>query len=284
MGGLAKDGKRTRHGLITDDSPTDGQRACLRAYNGLHTGLRRHFTRRVENNARGCLRTLRVRLTPNLPSESIRFLRHIYHGRETDRERAADGLAYGLLTGDKAPDRIATISSNWNLIYIHQCAIQCKGGRENSQWLVNPSRVGKRVGGHLSLLGFLFVHIRRGKGGNMFFFADPPCIGSRIMLYFALPLWGNSSDTVRRGPSNGHLIRPDKMGGNACGKPGKAPQAFFCCRSFIKGETDRRPIRGTLCESGSATVRRGAARWGHRRPTEGTAVTGWPPYHEGKSG
>ena len=28
--------------------------------------------------ARGCLRTLRVRLAPNLPSESCRFLRHIY--------------------------------------------------------------------------------------------------------------------------------------------------------------------------------------------------------------
>ena len=28
--------------------------------------------------ARGCLRTLRVRLAPNLPSESFRFLQHIY--------------------------------------------------------------------------------------------------------------------------------------------------------------------------------------------------------------
>ena len=34
--------------------------------------------RRDGGIARGCLRTLRVRLAPNLPSESFRFLRHIY--------------------------------------------------------------------------------------------------------------------------------------------------------------------------------------------------------------
>ena len=57
------------------------------------------------------LRKLRFLRRMNLPSESIRFLRHIYHGRATDRERAADGLAYGLLTGGGSPDRIAAISS-----------------------------------------------------------------------------------------------------------------------------------------------------------------------------
>ena len=48
--------------------------------------------RRVRDNARGCLRTLRVRLTPNLPSESIRFLRHIYHeyAQRTTHGRATD--------------------------------------------------------------------------------------------------------------------------------------------------------------------------------------------------
>ena len=34
----------------------------------------------VRDNACGGLRTLRVRLAPNLPFESIRFLRRIYHG------------------------------------------------------------------------------------------------------------------------------------------------------------------------------------------------------------
>ena len=61
------------------------------------------------------------------------------------------------------------------------------------------------------------------------------------------------------------------MGGNACGKPGKAPQAFFYCYFFFKGETDRRPIRGTLWESGSATVRgNGALRI--TRPTNGNGA------------
>ena len=123
------------------------------------------------------------------------------------------------------------------------------------------------MGGHLYLLCLRFAIFRRGKGGNLFF-SRTPCIRSRVMLYFALPFWRNSSDTVRRGPSNGHLIRPDKMGGNACGKPGKAPQAFFCrCLSF-KRETDRRPIRGTLCESGPATAS-ARERWSRGdRPTE----------------
>ena len=60
--------------------------------------------RRVRDNARGCLRTLRVRLTPNLPSESICFLRHIYHRRATDGTwaclRTSDGRATGGLRSD----------------------------------------------------------------------------------------------------------------------------------------------------------------------------------------
>ena len=56
MGGGAADLPRTGNGHATGYTrtipPTGGQRACLRAFNGRNTDLlRRHFARRVEDNA-----------------------------------------------------------------------------------------------------------------------------------------------------------------------------------------------------------------------------------------
>ena len=97
-GGLATDWRRACYGRTTDgrragfgqtwtspDVPRWAAADC--AAHGLETDWRR-----VRDNARGCLRTLRVRLTPNLPSESIRFLRHIYHeyAQRTTHGRATD--------------------------------------------------------------------------------------------------------------------------------------------------------------------------------------------------
>ena len=86
-GGLLTDGRRAGFGQTWTSPDVPRWAAADCAAHGLETDWRR-----VRDNARGCLRTLRVRLTPNLPSESIRFLRHIYHeyAQRTTHGRATD--------------------------------------------------------------------------------------------------------------------------------------------------------------------------------------------------
>ena len=85
--GLLTDGRRAGFGQTWTSPDVPRWAAADCAAHGLETDWRR-----VRDNARGCLRTLRVRLTPNLPSESIRFLRHIYHeyAQRTTHGRATD--------------------------------------------------------------------------------------------------------------------------------------------------------------------------------------------------
>ena len=85
--GLLTDGRRAGFGQTWTSPDVPRWAAADCAAHGLETDWRR-----VRDNARGCLRTLRVRLTPNLPSESIRFLRHIYHeyAQLTTHGRATD--------------------------------------------------------------------------------------------------------------------------------------------------------------------------------------------------
>ena len=84
---LHTDGRRAGFGQTWTSPDVPRWAAADCAAHGLETDWRR-----VRDNARGCLRTLRVRLTPNLPSESIRFLRHIYHeyAQRTTHGRATD--------------------------------------------------------------------------------------------------------------------------------------------------------------------------------------------------
>ena len=96
--GLLTDGRRAGFGQTWTNPDVPRWAAADCAAHGLETDWRR-----VRDNARGCLRTLRVRLTPNLPSESIRFLRHIYHGRTTDYTRTRDGLPYRTSSSPSLP-------------------------------------------------------------------------------------------------------------------------------------------------------------------------------------
>ena len=110
--GLLTDGRRAGFGQTWTSPDVPRWAAADCAAHGLETDWRR-----VRDNARGCLRTLRVRLTPNLPSESIRFLRHIYHeyaqrtthGRVTDFPyRTSSSPSSPLSPRAKVtPDRVA---------------------------------------------------------------------------------------------------------------------------------------------------------------------------------
>ena len=72
-------------------------RCCVRPAVGTHPCARRFSIalprRRVRDNARGCLRTLRVRLAPNLPFESFRFLQHICQGGDRPPGSQPSGMS-----------------------------------------------------------------------------------------------------------------------------------------------------------------------------------------------
>ena len=70
---------------------------CVRPAVSTHPYARRFSIalprRRVRDNARGCLRTLRIRLAPNLPFESFRFLQHIYQGGDRPPGSQPSGMS-----------------------------------------------------------------------------------------------------------------------------------------------------------------------------------------------
>ena len=75
--------------------------------------------RRVTDNAHGCLRTLRVRLTPNLPFVSFHFLRHSYHSGQLGGRTRIGGMKKPLVRVFREVVRITLLETRREEVPMH---------------------------------------------------------------------------------------------------------------------------------------------------------------------